>query len=111
MNEHLEKKRDTISNLGSRLKVKGACHSYCFIQKQSIWKTRIGQLRSRIPSRKPETVSLEYEVKKEVESHRPNDQLGRILEDRAQYSDPTTSKGSIRTQVVRSSVYIYQGSK
>lgn len=49
-----------------------------------MWKTLTGQLRSFMPARKPETVSLEYEVKKEVVSQRPKDQLGRIL-DKVQY--------------------------
>jgi hypothetical protein len=32
-----------------------------------------------MPSKKPETVSEEYEVRNEVESQSPKDQLGRML--------------------------------
>lgn len=46
-------------------------HSYCFIQKQSRWKTRTGQLRSCIPCKKPATVSPEYDVKNDVDNQRP----------------------------------------
>lgn len=31
-------------------------HSYCFIQKQSRWKTRTGHFLSVIPCKKPDTV-------------------------------------------------------
>lgn len=52
-------------------------HSYCFIQKQSMWKTRTGHSRSAMPCKKPDTVELEYEVKNDVESHSPNVHCGR----------------------------------
>ena len=55
-------------------------HSYCFIQKQSRWKTRTGQLRSCMPCRKPSTVSPEYEVKNDVDNQRPNVQGGSNLQ-------------------------------
>ena len=46
--------------------MKGTHHSYCFIQKQSRWNTRTGQLRSCMPWRKPETVFSSYDDVKMV---------------------------------------------
>jgi hypothetical protein len=46
------------------------------IQKQSKWKTDSGSSRSLMPSMKDVTVSSSYEVVKDVDSHRPNDQAG-----------------------------------